>query len=119
VDYEIDENVRVTSGPFADFTGTISEINVDQEKLKVLVSIFGPYTTLGRLFDGRIVSSLAGIVAAQVFVSAPFLVVAARSAFAAADTSVEDLAATLVHKCQILKILMFPLFLPNLTSPCR
>lgn len=63
----------------------------------LLVYLFGPYTTIGRLFDGRLVSSLAGIIAAQVFVSAPFLVVAARSAFAAADTSVEDLAATLGH----------------------
>ncbi len=63
----------------------------------LLVYLFGPYTTIGRLFNGRLVSSLAGIIAAQVFVSAPFLVVAARSAFAAADTSVEDLAATLGH----------------------
>ena len=35
VEYEVNENVRVTSGPFADFTGTISEINADASKLKV------------------------------------------------------------------------------------
>lgn len=51
VDYEVDENVRVTSGPFADFTGTISEINAEQEKLKVLVSIFGRETPVELTFD--------------------------------------------------------------------
>jgi transcription termination/antitermination protein NusG len=51
VDFDVDENVRVTSGPFADFTGTISEINADQEKLKVLVSIFGRETPVELTFD--------------------------------------------------------------------
>lgn len=51
VDYDVNENVRVTSGPFADFTGTISEINADQEKLKVLVSIFGRETPVELTFD--------------------------------------------------------------------
>jgi transcriptional antiterminator NusG len=51
VEYEIDENVRVTSGPFADFTGTISEINADASKLKVLVSIFGRETPVELGFD--------------------------------------------------------------------
>src|SRR6266550_4214279 len=35
------EVVRVTAGPFAEFTGTIEEVNVDKEKVKVLISIFG------------------------------------------------------------------------------
>jgi transcriptional antiterminator NusG len=51
VEYEERENVRVTSGPFADFTGTISEINADQSKLKVLVSIFGRETPVELGFD--------------------------------------------------------------------
>ncbi|MBA3622506.1 MAG: transcription termination/antitermination protein NusG [Euzebyales bacterium] len=51
VEYEDGENVRVTSGPFADFTGTISEINADQSKLKVLVSIFGRETPVELSFD--------------------------------------------------------------------
>lgn len=51
VDYEVDENIRVTSGPFADFTGTISEINADASKLKVLVSIFGRETPVELGFD--------------------------------------------------------------------
>lgn len=36
--------VRVTSGPFADFSGVVSEVNVPQAKVKVLVSIFGRET---------------------------------------------------------------------------
>jgi len=51
VEYEEGENVRVTSGPFADFTGTISEINADSSKLKVLVSIFGRETPVELGFD--------------------------------------------------------------------
>ena len=51
VDYEVSENIRVTSGPFADFTGTISEINADASKLKVLVSIFGRETPVELGFD--------------------------------------------------------------------
>jgi len=51
VAFEEGENVRVTSGPFADFTGTIAEINPDQSKLKVLVSIFGRETPVELDFD--------------------------------------------------------------------
>jgi transcription termination/antitermination protein NusG len=51
VEYEEGENVRVTSGPFADFTGTIAEINADASKLKVLVSIFGRETPVELGFD--------------------------------------------------------------------
>jgi transcriptional antiterminator NusG len=36
--------VRVKEGPFADFLGTIAEINADHMKLKVLVNIFGRET---------------------------------------------------------------------------
>ena len=51
IDLEVGETIRVTSGPFADFTGTISEINLDQAKLKVLVSVFGRETPLELPFD--------------------------------------------------------------------
>src|SRR4051794_33152998 len=44
LEYEMGEQVRVTSGPFADFNGAISEIDVDRSKLKVLVNIFGRET---------------------------------------------------------------------------
>ena len=36
--------VRVTAGPFSDFTGVVSEVNRERSKLKVLVSIFGRET---------------------------------------------------------------------------
>ena len=51
IDLEVGETIRVTGGPFADFTGTISEINLDQAKLKVLVSVFGRETPLELPFD--------------------------------------------------------------------
>ena len=44
LEYDVGETVRVREGPFADFTGTIAEINEDQLKLKVLVNIFGRET---------------------------------------------------------------------------
>lgn len=37
-------NVKVTSGPFADFDGTIAEVNLDKATLKVMVTIFGRET---------------------------------------------------------------------------
>ncbi len=51
IDLEVGETVRVTGGPFADFTGTIAELNLDQAKLKVLVSVFGRETPLELSFD--------------------------------------------------------------------
>lgn len=39
--WEKGQVIRVMSGPFADFTGTIEDVNVQKEKLRVLISIFG------------------------------------------------------------------------------
>lgn len=39
--FEVGQAVRVTSGPFADFNGSIQEINSPKDKVKVLISIFG------------------------------------------------------------------------------
>ena len=39
--WEKGQVVRVMSGPFADFTGTIEDVNIQKEKLRVLISIFG------------------------------------------------------------------------------
>ena len=44
VDFEIGESVTVMEGPFETLPATISEINPDTQKLKVLVSIFGRET---------------------------------------------------------------------------
>ena len=40
-DYEIGETVRVKEGPFANFTGSVEEMDKDKAKLKVLVNMFG------------------------------------------------------------------------------
>lgn len=44
VDFEVGESVTVTDGPFETMPATISEINAEGQKLKVLVSIFGRET---------------------------------------------------------------------------
>jgi len=36
--------VRVKDGPFAEFIGTVDEVNPERNKVKVLVSIFGRET---------------------------------------------------------------------------
>lgn len=43
-DYQIGEKVRIGSGPFADFIGTVSEIDADRAKVRVMVSFFGRET---------------------------------------------------------------------------
>jgi len=44
IGYELGENVRVTEGPFTNFTGVIREVYPERGKLKVMVSIFGRAT---------------------------------------------------------------------------
>jgi transcription termination/antitermination protein NusG len=41
IDFEIGETVKVKEGPFANFTGSIEEIDKDKAKIKVLVNMFG------------------------------------------------------------------------------
>jgi transcriptional antiterminator NusG len=43
-DFELKETVTVNEGPFANFTGSIEEIDKDKNKLKVLVNMFGRET---------------------------------------------------------------------------
>jgi ABC-type Fe3+/spermidine/putrescine transport system ATPase subunit/ABC-type sulfate transport system permease component len=61
----------------------------------LLVYLIGPYSFVGRLFGGHLTDSLTGVVLAQSFVASPFLVVAARSAFASIEPSLDHVAATL------------------------
>ncbi|MEK7550785.1 MAG: transcription termination/antitermination protein NusG [Patescibacteria group bacterium] len=42
--FTVSEAVKITDGPFADFLGTIHEIDDERGKVKVLVSIFGRET---------------------------------------------------------------------------
>ena len=51
VEYEVGESVTVMDGPFATLPATVSEINPDTQKLKVLVSIFGRETPVELSFD--------------------------------------------------------------------
>ncbi|MET8851105.1 transcription termination/antitermination protein NusG [Amycolatopsis sp. NPDC004625] len=51
VDFEVGESVTVMDGPFATLPATISEVNVDGQKLKVLVSIFGRETPVELSFN--------------------------------------------------------------------
>jgi transcription termination/antitermination protein NusG len=44
VKFEKNEQVRITEGPFATFTGVVDEVNEDRETLKVMVTIFGRST---------------------------------------------------------------------------
>ena len=44
IDFDIGESVRVISGPFENFIGTINEIYPDKGKVRVMVSMFGRET---------------------------------------------------------------------------
>ena len=42
--YEVGDQVKITDGPFATFSGTVEEINTERSKLRVMVQIFGRAT---------------------------------------------------------------------------
>lgn len=46
VPFKVGESVKVTEGPFADFVGSVDEINLERGKLRVMVSIFGRPTAV-------------------------------------------------------------------------
>ncbi len=46
IGFKVGESVRVTDGPFADFLGTVDEINLDKGKVRVLVTMFGRETAI-------------------------------------------------------------------------
>ena len=62
----------------------------------LLLTLYGPYGTIGRLLSPHgidVADTASGIVLAQVFVSAPFVIVASRSAFERIDPEYEEAAA--------------------------
>jgi transcription termination/antitermination protein NusG len=49
--FDINDMVRVVTGPFADFNGRIEDIDLDQSKVTVLVNIFGRDTPVELGFE--------------------------------------------------------------------
>ena len=48
--FRVGDSVKVTEGPFKDFLGKVDEVNEEQGKVKVLVSVFGRETPLELAF---------------------------------------------------------------------
>lgn len=44
IQFEDGENVRVVSGPFLNFSGTVSEVRPEKEQIQVMVTVFGRST---------------------------------------------------------------------------
>lgn len=44
--FRVGDSVKIIDGPFTDFSGTIEEINIEKERLKVSVAIFGRTTPI-------------------------------------------------------------------------
>ena len=51
IDLKVGDVVRITSGPFADFEGTVTEVSPEKERLKASVSIFGRETPVELAFN--------------------------------------------------------------------
>jgi transcription termination/antitermination protein NusG len=51
IDFELKDAVKVKGGPFADYTGSVEEIDIDKQKLKVLVNMFGRETPVELEFN--------------------------------------------------------------------
>jgi ABC-type Fe3+/spermidine/putrescine transport system ATPase subunit/ABC-type sulfate transport system permease component len=83
----------------------------------LLLFLIGYSSPIGRLTSGALTDSFLGIVVAEVFVAAPFLIIAARSAFASIDPVLEGVAATLGRKpFYIFSRVSFPIAWPAILS---
>ena len=51
VEFEVGEAIRIISGSFRGYTGSVSEINAGKSKLKVMINIFGRDTSVEVDFD--------------------------------------------------------------------
>jgi molybdate/tungstate transport system permease protein len=86
----------------------------------LLLKTFGPYGIIGRQLDGvniSLTNNLAGIVLAQLFVSAPFVIVSALAGFVSVDPKLELAAATLGDsRWQIFCRIDLPLAWPGIAA---
>lgn len=83
----------------------------------LLLFLVGYSSPLGRATKGALTDSFAGIVLAEVFVAAPFLVIAARSAFASIDPVLEGVGATLGRRpLEVFFRIALPLAWPSVLS---
>lgn len=51
VEFVVDSEVSIIEGPFAGFAGVVEKVDMDTERLTVMVSIFGRMTPVGLRFD--------------------------------------------------------------------
>ena len=83
----------------------------------LLLFLVGYTTPIGRLAQGWLTDTFIGIVLAEVFVAAPFLIIAARSGFAAMDPVLEGVAATLGRKpLEVFLRVSLPVAWPSIMS---
>jgi molybdate/tungstate transport system permease protein len=86
----------------------------------LLLLLFGPYGFIGHWLEAMglmATGNLAGIVLAQIFVSGPFLVIAAISAFRSVDTQLEQAAAVLGDtQWQVFRRISLPLAWPGIAA---
>jgi molybdate transport system permease protein len=83
----------------------------------LLLFLLGYSSPLGRATAGALTDSFTGIVLAETFVAAPFLIIAARSAFAAIDPVLEDVGATLGRRpLELFLRIALPMAWPSILS---
>ncbi len=86
----------------------------------LLLQTFGPNGIVGQPLDSRnieLTNNLAGIVLAQMFVAAPFVIVSSMAAFTSVDIKLETAAATLGDsRWQIFRRISLPLAWPGIAA---
>jgi molybdate/tungstate transport system permease protein len=86
----------------------------------LLLLLYGPYGLIGALAEGfgvPFVNSLSGIVLAQVYVAAPYVIIGSYSAFTTVDVRLEQAAATLGDsRWQIFRRVSLPLAWPGIAA---
>ncbi len=83
----------------------------------LLLFLVGYSTPFGRLTGGVLTDSFYGIVLSEVFVAAPFLIIAARAGFAAMDPVLEGVAATLGRRpFEVFRRVSLPIAWPTILS---